>query len=170
MADFLVAHLGHGDTPAELTPEAERLLSLAKSTVLYARAFIEALGSSFPSAVSSCMSQRLLWRTLRDCKGKSGLLSAATEQVARHAMMQPACADACTGLRQAHAQGGDIHCVQHLNLTPSYLAQFQPHQSSCTRMAYGPMRMGQRSWMSRTVTLTGALSPIPLAVFLACQC
>lgn len=119
MADFLVAHLGHGDTPAEFTPEAESLLSLAKSTVSYAGSFIEALGSSFPSAVSSCMSQRVLLKTLRDCKGKSWLLSATTAHVASHAMMQPACADACTGLRQAYAQGGDIHCIKHLNLTPS---------------------------------------------------
>ena len=110
MADFLVAHLGHGDTPAELTPEAEALLSLPRTQFLYARSFIEALGSSFPAAVSSCMSQCLLVKTFRDCKGQLGLLSAATEQVAHDAVMQPACADTCTGLRNAHAQGEDILC------------------------------------------------------------
>ncbi len=46
MADFLVAHLGHGDTPAELTPEAGALLASAKETVSYSHSFIEALGNS----------------------------------------------------------------------------------------------------------------------------
>ena len=170
MADFLVAHLGHGDTPAELTPQAEALLSLAKNTVSYARSFIEALGSSFPAAVSSCMSHCPLVKTFRDCKGRWGLLSAAAEQVASDAVMQPACTDTCTGLRQAHAQGEDILCGKRLNLITSSLAKCQPHQSSCTRMAYGPMRMGQRSWMSRTVTSTGALSPRILVVLLTSQC
>ncbi len=44
MADFLVAHLGHGDTPAECTPEAESLRTSAARSAHYASAFTHSLG------------------------------------------------------------------------------------------------------------------------------
>ena len=44
MADFLVAHLGHGDTPAECTPEAESLREAAARSAVYASAFTHSLG------------------------------------------------------------------------------------------------------------------------------
>ena len=44
MADFLVAHLGHGDTPAECTPEAESLRTSAARSAQFASAFTHSLG------------------------------------------------------------------------------------------------------------------------------
>lgn len=44
MADFLVAHLGHGDTPAECTPEAQSLQSAAAHSAQLAAPFSAALG------------------------------------------------------------------------------------------------------------------------------
>ena len=46
MGDFIVAHLGHGDTPAECTPEAQHLMSLAADTARFATPFSAALGGS----------------------------------------------------------------------------------------------------------------------------
>ena len=46
MADFLVAHLGHADTPAECTPEAESLWASAARSAQYAAAFTHSLGES----------------------------------------------------------------------------------------------------------------------------
>ena len=48
MADFLVAHLGHGNTPAECTPEAESLRLSAASSAHFASAFTHSLGEWAP--------------------------------------------------------------------------------------------------------------------------
>jgi len=44
MADFLVAHLGHGNTPAECTPEAESLRASAACSARFASPFCVTLG------------------------------------------------------------------------------------------------------------------------------
>ena len=46
MGDFIVAHLGHGDTPAECTPEAQHLMFLAADTARFATRFSAALGEA----------------------------------------------------------------------------------------------------------------------------
>ena len=51
MADFLVAHLGHGDTPAECTSEAESLRSSAARSAHYAAAFTHSLGERIVCAL-----------------------------------------------------------------------------------------------------------------------
>ncbi|CAL5227244.1 g10172 [Coccomyxa viridis] len=77
MADFLVAHLGHGDTPAECTAEAESLRTSAARSALYASAFTHSLGrgrldrawdiekqnSQLPKASSAqLLAESQLWR------------------------------------------------------------------------------------------------------------
>ena len=68
MADFIVAHLGHGDIPAECTPEAQHLMSAAADTARFATPFSAALGEASmcdtgcaTSAAACC----LRWRQSR---------------------------------------------------------------------------------------------------------